>query len=113
MNGVHAHRATVTPFLDHDLPVGSRVMRYGMGVSAWGDGETLWWCRERRMWTTLDDNRTGLSSHAPCKTVRAFRRHLRRHGPALAGRVVVWSGRFGNVTADLTATEDVNQKAPT
>ena len=88
------------PKLIHGLPLGSRVMRYGFGVTVMS-GEPLWWCRNRRIWTTLEDNVSGLSSHAECRTVKAFKRHLRRHAKVLAGREVVWAGRYGNVTANL------------
>lgn len=88
--------------LIHELPLGSRVMRYGFGVKPNSDTlEPLWWCRNRRIWTTLEDNVSGLSSHAECRTVKAFKRHLRRHAKVLAGREVVWAGRYGNVTANL------------
>jgi hypothetical protein len=86
--------------LIHELPLGSRVMRYGFGVQPGYSGtqEPLWWCRERRIWTSLEDNVSGLSSHAECRTVKAFKRHLRRHAKVLAGREVVWVGMYGNVT---------------
>lgn len=96
--------------LVHELPVGSRVMRYGFGVSVMS-GEPLWWCRERRIWTDLDDNVSGLANEAPCRTVKAFKRHLRRHAAVLDGRKVVWTGRFGSVTADLTTGEDTTPNA--
>ena len=86
--------------LVHEHPVGSRCMRYGFGVSVMS-GDALWWCDERRAWTTLDDNKSGLSNVAPCRTVKAFKRHLRRHAEVLSGRLVVWNGRFDSVTADL------------
>ena len=96
----HTQPATGMPVLVHDLPVGSRVMRYGFGVSVM-DGGSHWWCGERRIWTDLDDNKNGLSNCAPCRTVKAFKRHLRRHADVLSGHLVVWCGRFGCVTADL------------
>jgi hypothetical protein len=54
----------------------------------------LWWCVKTKCW--VDDVRKAsgpASSHAPCKSYRAFLRHIRKH-PELKGREVILVSRF-------------------
>lgn len=99
---------TVSIELQFDAPKGQRMHRYGMGVTVMDDGDPLWWDYEGRQWISGDDASArgiDVSSHVkPVRTLRAFRRHLRRHAEALRGRRVVWVSRYmGN---DVTATID-------
>lgn len=75
-----------------EAPRGQRLLRrYFMGITTF-DG--LWWCFETKRW--VDDVRKAsgsASSHAPCKSYRAFLRHIRKH-PELKGREVILVSRF-------------------
>lgn len=53
---------------------GHRIKRYGIGIVA--DG--LWYDRDNKVWT--NEITTGTFSNTmPCKTVRAFRRALKKY----------------------------------
>lgn len=55
----------------------------------------LWWCYETRRWvtSTLDLKRDG-STHAPCRSYKAFERHLKKHVAELEGYKVILVSRF-------------------
>lgn len=63
-----------------------------------GGGPFLWWCYDERRWVGCDERITDgsrrYSSHAPCRTYKAFKRHLRKHSEMLAGREVVLLSRY-------------------
>jgi hypothetical protein len=84
---------------------GTRVHRYGWGVTVFPNtiNDRFWWCRHRRQWVSLDNNTHGLSTHAPCKTFKAFKRHIKKHQETLKGFTVVWVNRFDghNVEVNL------------
>lgn len=73
-------------------PMGQRILRrYILGITTF-DG--LWWCHETKRW--VDDVRKApgkASSHAPCKSYKAFLRHIRKH-PELKGHEVILVSRF-------------------
>jgi len=55
------------------------------------DGDTLWWDDERNIWT---ENPIGHSSSCKsCRSLRAFRRHLRKH-PEIKGYTAILVNRF-------------------
>jgi len=84
-----------------DAPAGARVHRCFHGVEVPpGEGKpALWWSYADRRW--VQEPKGPASSHAPCRTLSAFRRHLRRHAGELAGRKVILASRF--VGHDVTA----------
>lgn len=76
-----------------------------MGVTTFrltDDQPSLWWCHKTRRWVTLKSMSTGgASTHAPCRSYKAFQRHLRKHTAVLQGYDVVLVSCFvdHNVTA--------------
>ena len=76
-----------------------------MGVTTFrrtDDQPSLWWCYKTRRWVTSAlDLPEGGSTHAPCKSYKAFERHLKKHAEELYGYEVVLVSRFEghNVTA--------------
>ena len=69
-----------------------------MGITTFtldNDQPPLWWCYETRRWvtSTLDIKRNG-STHAPCRSYKAFERHLKKHVAELEGYEVVLEHRF-------------------
>ena len=90
-----------------DWPTGEHPIlnsRY-TGITTWtrdNDQPPLWWCHETRRWvtSTLDLKGSG-STHAPCRSYKAFERHLKKHVAELEGYEVVLESRFHgyNVTA--------------
>lgn len=80
----------------------------GIWVGRNQEGETRWWLNRDKAWVAdyRDDDRWktgGASNKAPCRTLRAFRSHLRRHRDELKGLEVVLCSRFvgHNVTVQL------------
>ena len=61
-----------------EAPVGTRIKKRYFGVTNYED---LWYCDELRVWVTLDElpEEYGASTHARCNSVKAFKRHLRKH----------------------------------
>ena len=78
--------------IEFQAPLGSRFLRrYIMGITTF-DG--LWWCHETKRW--VDDVRKApgvASTHAPCRSYKAFLRHLRKH-PELKGHEVILVSRL-------------------
>ena len=69
-----------------------------MGITTFtldNDQPPLWWCHETRRWvtSTLDIKRGG-STHAPCRSYKAFQRHLKKHVAELEGYDVILVSRF-------------------
>lgn len=74
-----------------------RLHRYFLGVRV----NNHWWFHDSKRWVPdnlveIIHNTTGegFSSHAPCKTLRAFRRMLRKH-PNIRGRAELVSRYVG------------------
>jgi hypothetical protein len=66
------------------------------------DQPPLWWCRKTRKWVTSYINATeGASTHAPCRSYKAFERHLKKHVAMLEGYEVILVHRFDGY--DVTA----------
>lgn len=55
-------------------------------------GAGLWWSEERHKWINSADRENGesLSTACRCRSLRAFRRHLRKH-PEINGKAVLVS----------------------
>ena len=73
-----------------EAPAGERVHRYFWAVALTEITEdNLWWNRTIRKWEPYNTNKDHeYSTHAPCKTLRAFKRMLRKH-PEIKGRCVL------------------------
>jgi hypothetical protein len=80
-----------------EAPHGQRILRcWFMGITTFrnDDQPSLWWCNATRKWVTARSSMPmGGSSHAPCKSYRAFLRHLRKH-PELKDYEVILVSRF-------------------
>ena len=91
-----------------EAPRGSRIHRNFHGITV-AEGPMNWWLRGPGVWVAdfkSDDRwkgRRGVSSHARCCTLRAFRSHIRRHRAELAGCLVVLCSRYEghNVSVQL------------
>lgn len=70
-------------------PLGKRILRHGfMGITNF---DRLWWCYETKRW--VEEPNGNASTHAPCKSYKAFLRHIRKH-PELKGHEVILVSRF-------------------
>ena len=71
-------------------PAGLRLHRYFYGVMVDFDSpmKGYWWSDHYKKWMLLDDiDKGSCSSHfGPCRTLRAFKRHLRNH-PEIVGHL--------------------------
>jgi hypothetical protein len=68
------------------------------------DQSPLFWCYKTRRWvTSLVDATEGASTHAPCRSFKAFERHLKKHVAELEGYEVYLVHRFKghDVTAQV------------
>lgn len=90
-----------------EAPRRGRMSRYFRGMSV--EGLERWWLDDYQVWVAefRGDPRWEAQGHAssmaPCRTLRSFRSHLRRHAQELAGcKVILHSGYVGfNVTVQL------------
>lgn len=72
-------------------PVRQRILRrYILGITTF-DG--LWWCYETKRW--VEEPKGSASTHASCKSYKAFLRHIRKH-PELKGHEVILVSRIRN-----------------
>jgi hypothetical protein len=73
--------------MQFDKPKGKRLHRYFYGITS-NDG--LWWIPSIKQWVDYyphaQDCATA-STYYPCRTLKAFRRHLRKH-PEIRGKAV-------------------------
>lgn len=70
-------------------PARQRILRrYILGITTF-DG--LWWCHETKRW--VEEPKGDASTHALCKSYKAFLRHIRKH-PELKGHEVILVSRF-------------------
>jgi hypothetical protein len=78
-----------------------------MGITTFtrdNDQPPLWWCYKTRKWVTSTlDLPEGGSTHASCRSYKAFERHLKKHVAELEGYEVVLESRFHgyNITAQV------------
>ncbi len=78
----------------YDAPPGERMARYGFGVQIDSQpGEYLRWVHKERRWMA-GHHGYACSNTAPCRTLKAFKRHIRRHAKDLAGCKVRWVNRY-------------------
>jgi hypothetical protein len=89
-----------------DAPLGQRILNSRfMGVTTFtrnNDQPPLWWCYKTRRWVTSTlDLPDGGSTHAPCRSFKAFERHLKKHSTELQGYDIVLESRYKghNITA--------------
>lgn len=76
--------------LEFEAPLGARLHRYYCGITHFA-GPNLWWSYEKREWLPgAECGERGYSNHAPCRTLRAFKRHLRKH-PSMIGKAILVS----------------------
>lgn len=59
----------------------------------WIDTPGLWWNESKRVWQENIDDRHIFSSGCHCKTVRSFRKHLKKH-PELNGKEIRLANRY-------------------
>lgn len=77
-----------------EAPYGRRLHRYFNGIQL-ESYNNLWWSYDDKRWMPLKHIKGPASTSAPCKTLKAFKRHLRKH-PELHGLPVVLTNRFYN-----------------
>ena len=79
-------------------PKGDRVHRYFWAVCVCLGN--LWWNHDTRKWEPLNTTKNcNYSTHAPCKTVKAFNRMLRKN-PQIQGNAVLVSRYVGYAVYD-------------
>jgi hypothetical protein len=79
----------------YDRPKGQRMKRYFCGITNFSG---MWWLNESKYWEyEVNDipEKESYGTHAPCRTLRAFRRHLRQH-PEIKGKAVLCSRFIGH-----------------
>lgn len=77
------------------------VNRYGFGVTIFSNiGETSWCWVKGKGWVDLGEANMagiGFSSHyGPCRTLRAFKRHVRKYCSHIKNAEIVWCQRHGS-----------------
>jgi hypothetical protein len=89
-----------------DAPLGQRILNSRfIGITAFAlkdDQPPLWWCYKTRRWVTSTlDLPDGGSTHAPCRSFKAFQRHLKKHLTELQGYDIILVSRYDG--HDITA----------
>lgn len=96
--------------LEFEQPAGQRVLGHGfIGIECgWGDpdvtcDEVMWWDMDNRRWIRSAEFPWGRGNSArdftsttmaPCRSYKAFLRHLRRHAGKVRGRDVRLVSRY-------------------
>lgn len=93
-----------------------RLMHRFCGITV-VDGGHLWWsCAERKWVASPARGKGAMSSHAPCRTVKAFRRHIRKHVEELQGHRVTlcsrWIGHDVHCDVRSSPTRDLAMSDP-
>lgn len=93
---------------EFEQPPGARILsgRF-FGVCHYGHAQEdfvdLWWFDEARRWAPIDElnHKYTASSHAPVRSFKAFKRHLRKHPELKQVEEVVLVSKFVgyNITA--------------
>lgn len=79
--------------IEFEAPRGQRAHRYFWGVGL--VGSNLWWNRNKRVWEPLNTSKDCCYSNiAPCRTLRSFKRMLRKH-PNIKGQAQLISKYVG------------------
>ena len=79
---------------EFEAPKGKRILssRF-MGIKNYH--QDFWWSHEQKKWLPFTQIEVGwASSHAPCRSFKAFKRHLQRHPELKAAGDVVLISRF-------------------
>lgn len=79
--------------LNFEAPVGTRFHRYFIWVNIDTD-DNLWWNTTKRVWEPMTEE-YDYSNCAPCKTLKAFKRMLRKH-PNIVGKAVLVNRYVGH-----------------
>lgn len=99
---------------EFEAPKGTRVLGHmGCGITVINPETCMTWCFARRQWFTSGETYTepsrrtgepnsyigkeftkGGSSHAPCRSFKAFKRHVKRHHKKLVGCKVIYCHRY-------------------
>jgi hypothetical protein len=79
-----------------EAPSGERVKRYGIGIVIRDPKrQRVWWDYAKKRWVdNAAELSKGGSNMVTCRTFRAFKSHLRRHGRDLVGCRVEFVNRF-------------------
>lgn len=73
--------------LEFEAPLGQRVHRYFWAVTT--NRANLWWNRSLKCWEPYGTHKShDYSTHMPCRTLRAFKRMLRKH-PEMQGKCIL------------------------
>jgi hypothetical protein len=85
--------------LGFEAPLGQRILNSRfIGITTFTrdkDQPPLWWCYKTRRWvTSIVDATDGASTFAPCRSYKAFERHLKKHVAELEGYEVILVSRF-------------------
>jgi len=86
-------------------PVGSRILRQSHSVTTFSRPDkpdfnhAVWWSRDLRRWVDSEERAAlylPFSTHAKCRSLKAFKRHLRKHEAILKHYRVILVSRFKN-----------------
>lgn len=80
-----------------EAPYGQRILKSQFrGITTWrkDDQPILWWDHDKREWTTDLEGRGICSTHAPCRSYKAFLRHIKKHAHMLQGYDVELMNRY-------------------
>lgn len=82
--------------VEFEAPVGLRILRSRFsGITTYTlnpEAPYLWWDFDNKRW--VDRAVPGSSSHAPCRSYKAFLRHIKKHHEMLKGYEVVLFSRY-------------------
>lgn len=81
---------------EFEAPVGTRILssRF-MGITHYE--ENLWWSYDYKKWTTLEEcmkSKDGASNTVPCRSFKAFKKHLKNHPELKVVDEVILVSRF-------------------
>jgi hypothetical protein len=82
---------------EFEQPAGARILsgRF-FGVCHFDDKADLWWGEDERRWAPFDElhNMDVCCTHAPVRSFKAFKRHLRKHPELKKVEEVILVSRF-------------------
>lgn len=84
----------------YSKPKGQRIKRYGLGIEVNG----MWFEEETKTWKR--GAKPPFSNTVPCSTVRAFRRHIRKHKEIQEAR---WVCAFVGHQATITIRQEAGE----
>lgn len=69
--------------IDFDAPKGSRLNKNFYGITIYNKNNNepnYWWDNIDKKWiTNTSDTKNEFSNYCPCKSLKAFKRHVRKH----------------------------------